>query len=130
LQFIRAGWLSIARPWRARLALPTLQSLTQPIQPAPPKEPTMNTSPRLTLKSFAVFATAAVAILGAAVLATSAPQTEVVQLERVVIVGKRTPAEAPVVVAQLPRVVITGRSVAAMAPLQLAEASVLKAKML
>ncbi|MCX2862552.1 hypothetical protein OOZ63_11940 [Paucibacter sp. PLA-PC-4] len=83
----------------------------------------MNT--RRHLQSLAVLATAAVAVLGAAMLATHAPETEIVQLERVVIVGKR--ADVPVV-AQLPRVVITGRSTAA-ADAQLAEASVLKAKM-
>ena len=81
----------------------------------------MNT--RRHLQSLAVLATAAVAVLGAAMLAMHAPKTEIVQLERVVIVGKR--AEAPVI-AQLPRVVITGRSTAAE---QLAEASLLKAKM-
>ncbi len=85
----------------------------------------MNTSSPI--RSLAVLATAAVAVLGAAVLATSAPRTEIVQLERVVIVGQRS-AGAPAVVAQLPRVVITGRSTAAMAELQQAEASLLKAK--
>jgi hypothetical protein len=70
----------------------------------------MNTRPHL--KSIAIFATAAVAVLGAAVLAAHAPKLEIVQLERVVIVGKRT-VDAPAVVAQLPRVVITGRSTAA-----------------
>jgi hypothetical protein len=91
-----------------------------------PKEPTMNTSRHL--KSLAVLATAAVAVLGAAVLATHAPTLEIVQLERVVIVGKRA-VEAPTAVAQLPRVVIIGRSTAAAAAdFQLAEASQLKAK--
>jgi hypothetical protein len=86
----------------------------------------MNT--RRHLKSLAVFATAAIAVLGAVVLATHAPKTEIVQLERVVIIGKRAPAAEAPVIAQLPRVVITGRSTAA--ELQLAEASLIKAKML
>jgi hypothetical protein len=73
------------------------------------KEHAMNTT--ATTKSFALFAIAAVAVVGAAMLSPAKPAArEIVQLERVVIVGKR--AEAPVI-AQLPRVVITGRSAAA-----------------
>lgn len=84
----------------------------------------MNT--RRHLKSLAVFATAAVAVLGAAVLATHAPRAKIVQLERVLIVGKRT-VEAPAVVAQLPRVVITGRSTDSVADARLAVANTAKA---
>lgn len=71
----------------------------------------MNTNnSHIVIKSLAVYATAVVAVIGAAVLATSQPRTEIVQLERVVIVGKRSSnVEAPQI-AQLPRVVITGRS--------------------
>ena len=78
----------------------------------------MNTS--TATKSFALFAIAAVAVVGAAMLQSPAKPaaSEIVQLERVVIVGKR--AEAAVI-AQLPRVVITGRSTA-VAPTQLAAA--------
>jgi hypothetical protein len=62
-------------------------------------------------KSFVLFAIAAVAVVGAAMLSPAKPAgRQIVQLERVVIVGKR--AEAPVI-AQLPRVVVTGRSTAA-----------------
>ena len=67
----------------------------------------MNTS---TKTLFATAAMALIAIVGATGLvlgqAEHAPQQEVVQLERVVITGKRADAQ---VVAQLPRVVVTGR---------------------
>ena len=72
------------------------------------------------IPALAVFATAAVALIGAAAMFGSATAAQpaaagIVQLERVVVVGKRAPAaaEVPVVTAQLPRVVITGRSAAA-----------------
>ena len=59
-----------------------------------------------------LIATALVALLGAASLAFMhvepiAPQ-EIVQLERVVVVGKRAAAEEAVAIVQLPRVVVTG----------------------
>ncbi len=84
----------------------------------------------LSIKSFALFfAVAAIAVLGGAMLdasggANTAPSgQDIVKLERVVIVGKRSAIEAPeVVVAQLPRVVITGRSAAATPDVQLASA--------
>jgi hypothetical protein len=75
------------------------------------------------IKSFAFLALAATAV-AAAVLLPATPPQEVVKLERVVIVGKRSAVEAPeVVIAQLPRVVITGRSTATTPDMQLASAS-------
>jgi hypothetical protein len=82
------------------------------------------TTTAFSAKSIALAAIAAVATVGAAMLGSSSPaQAEVVQLERVLIVGKRsaTAAEAAVV-AQLPRVVITGRSTASRDEVQVAAA--------
>lgn len=88
----------------------------------------MNT---LSIKSSAYLAITAVAVVTAAMLLPthsgpkegSAATQDIVKLERVVIVGKRSDVEAPeVVIAQLPRVVITGRSTAATPDVQLASA--------
>ncbi|WP_457355909.1 hypothetical protein [Roseateles sp. P5_D6] len=65
----------------------------------------MNTAAKTFIVAIASVAAAAAAGVSLA-NRTAAPATEIVKLERVVIVGKR--AEAPVV-AQLPRVVIEGR---------------------
>jgi hypothetical protein len=75
------------------------------------------------IKSFAFIALTAAAVAAAVLLPATAPQ-DIVKLERVVIVGKRSAVEAPeVVIAQLPRVVITGRSTAATPDMRLASAS-------
>jgi hypothetical protein len=84
----------------------------------------------LSIKSFAFFFAVAIsALLGGAMLDAnrgaqpSAAGQDIVKLERVVIVGKRSAVEAPeLVIAQLPRVVITGRSTAATPDVQLASA--------
>jgi hypothetical protein len=74
------------------------------------------------IKSLAVVALTAAAVAAGVLLPTTAPQ-DIVKLERVVIVGKRSAVEAPeVVIAQLPRVVITGRSTATTPDMQLASA--------
>lgn len=92
----------------------------------------MNTSHSAkTLALFIVTVLAMLAVIGAALSGSgSRPQTtEIIKLERVVIVGKRS-VEAPVQIAQLPRVVVTGRSTPAAAEPQLAAAGLLKAKAL
>ena len=92
----------------------------------------MNTSHSAkTLALFIATVLAMLAVMGAALLGSGGrpPATEIVTLERVVIVGKRS-VEAPVQIAQLPRVVITGRSTPAAAEPQLASAGLLKAKAL
>ena len=93
----------------------------------------MNTSySAKTLVLFTVTVLAMLAVMmGAALLGSGgqAQATEIVKLERVVIVGKRS-VEAPVQIAQLPRVVITGRSTPAATEPQLASAGLLKAKAL
>lgn len=68
----------------------------------------MNTAAQTFVLAIASVAAAAAIGVGLA-NRTAAPATEIVKLERVVIVGKR--ANAPVV-AQLPRVVIEGRRAA------------------
>jgi hypothetical protein len=68
---------------------------------------------------------AALAVIGAALMQPAAPQ-KTVQLERVVITGKRLQAE-PVQVAQLPRVVVTGKRVAPAADTQIAAAGAAQA---
>ena len=87
----------------------------------------MNTSHSAkTLALFTVTVLAMLAVMmGAALLGSGgqAQATEIVKLERVVIVGKR--AEPSTVIAQLPRVVITGRS-AAHGDVQLAAAKLVK----
>ena len=65
----------------------------------------MNTAAKTFIIAIASVAAAAAAGVGLA-NHTAAPATEVVKLERVVIVGKRAEATT---VAQLPRVVIEGR---------------------
>lgn len=67
----------------------------------------MNTTAQALIFAIAAVATAAAIGTGLAER-TAQPATEIVKLERVVIVGKRAVAQAPVV-AQLPRVVIEGR---------------------
>lgn len=54
------------------------------------------------------------AILAAGIVAhpADAATSTVVQLERVMVIGKRAPAANPVEVVQLPRVVVTGRRLA------------------
>ncbi|MDC6166982.1 hypothetical protein [Paucibacter sp. XJ19-41] len=92
----------------------------------------MNTSHSAkTLVLFTVTVLAMLAVIGAALLGSGGqpPATEIVKLERVVIVGKRS-VETPVQIAQLPRVVITGRSTPAATEPQLASAGLLKAKAL
>lgn len=68
----------------------------------------MNTTAKALV--FAIATVAGAAFVGTALAERTAPQGEIVKLERVVIHGKR--AEASVVTAQLPRVVILGRTVA------------------
>lgn len=68
----------------------------------------MNTAAQTFVLAIASVAAAAAIGVGLA-NRTAAPATEIVKLERVVIVGKR--ADAPVI-AQLPRVVIEGRRAA------------------
>lgn len=65
----------------------------------------MNTAAKTFIVAIASVAAAAAAGVGLA-NRTAAPATEIVKLERVVIVGKRAHAT---VVAQLPRIVIEGR---------------------
>ena len=72
---------------------------------------------------FAVTSVAAAAALGVAIADhTAAPATEVVKLERVVVVGKRVDMRAPTVVAKLPRVVIELHRVASADDAKLAQA--------
>ena len=73
-------------------------------------------------KYFAIGLVGIVAIFGSVVLelaqaATPTPAPQVIKLERVVVVGKRTPT-----VAQLPRVVIEGRRAAPATDVQVASA--------
>lgn len=68
----------------------------------------MNTTAKALV--FAIATVAGAAFVGTALAERTAPEGEIVKLERVVIHGKR--AEASVVTAQLPRVVILGRTVA------------------
>lgn len=68
----------------------------------------MNTTAKALV--FAIVTVIGAAFVGTALAEGTAPQGEIVKLERVVIHGKRT--EASVVTAQLPRVVILGRTVA------------------
>jgi len=72
---------------------------------------------------FAVTSVAAAAALGVAIAdhTTAAPATEIVKLERVVVVGKRVDLQAPVV-AKLPRVVIEQHRVASADDVRLAQA--------
>ncbi|KQV48617.1 hypothetical protein ASC95_22150 [Pelomonas sp. Root1217] len=65
----------------------------------------MNTAAKTFIVAIASVAAAAAAGVGLA-NRTAAPATEIVKLERVVIVGKRAQTA---VVAQLPRVIIEGR---------------------
>lgn len=78
----------------------------------------MNTSSRITLALIAIFGATALMFAQAEI----APTQELIQLERVVITGKRTQPEVQLAqhIEQLPRVVIHGRS--AQADLQLAQA--------
>jgi membrane protein implicated in regulation of membrane protease activity len=72
---------------------------------------------------FAIISVAAAAAVGMGLAGrTAQPATEIVKLERVVIVGKRVDAQAPVVVAQLPRVIIEGRRAVQADDLQIANA--------
>jgi len=71
----------------------------------------MNTSSRITLALIAIFGATALMFAQAEI----APTQELIQLERVVITGKRAQPEMQVAqhIEQLPRVVIHGRSAAA-----------------
>ena len=71
---------------------------------------------------FSVTSVAAAAALGLAIADhMAAPATEVVKLERVVVVGKRVDRQAPMV-AKLPRVVIEQHRVASADDVRLAQA--------
>jgi hypothetical protein len=58
----------------------------------------------------ALASVAAAVAIGTGLADQTQPSVKIVQLDRVVVTGKR--AEAPVQVVQLPRVVVTGRRVA------------------
>ena len=82
----------------------------------------MNTSAKALL--FAVIAVSSAAAIGTGLAnLLNTPEPQIVQLERVVIVGKRAEAAVPTAqrITQLPRVVVVGRSAAA-ASIQLASA--------
>ncbi len=78
---------------------------------------------------FSIASVAAAAAIGMGLADRTAPQaTQIVKLERVVIVGKRAALQAPVVIAQLPRVVIEGRRSVPADEVQVADAKPLAAK--
>ena len=71
----------------------------------------------------AVTSVAAAAAIGVTLAdRTAAPAADVVELERVVVVGKRVDLQAPFVVAKLPRVVIEQRRAAPVDDVKVAQA--------
>ncbi len=80
----------------------------------------MNATTQILLAVSSVAAAAAIGVALANRMAT--PAADVVKLERVVVVGKRAPAEAPVAVVKLPRVVVEHRRSAATGDTHVAQA--------